>query len=182
MRNGYIKFIGYRTPSKTEPVVSVQKRYVVVMNRASHELLHRPEWVTLWYKKDEHTMIIAPATKGTEGATQARKQGRSSSRFIAGMAFASWNKIEFTEARNFTPTLEDGYLVVDLTKGTPAVGLSYRKHKANGKPGTLQNALEGVKEALTHQDGNGQGNGAKISGKQLQQLRQIIEQLEVEPE
>jgi hypothetical protein len=163
--------------------VSIQKRGVIVINRAAHELLKRPDWVTLWCEDENHSkMIIASSTKGAEGATPARKQGNSSSRYVAGMAFTTWYRIDVTVARNFTPVLEDGDLRIDLTQGKQAIGLSHRKRQANGKAGTLQNALEGVKEALTQPATDEQGNGAKVSRKQLQQLRQILEQLEAEQE
>lgn len=114
------------TPLTKAPVVTIQKRGVMSLNRAAHALIGEAETVELLYDRDEKVIGIRPVADNVPHGYLVRPQSATKSTgplLIAGTAFAQYYGIDTTTTRRWTPTVQGDILCIDLKDpGTPIVG------------------------------------------------------------
>ncbi|WP_219419672.1 hypothetical protein [Pseudonocardia nigra] len=119
------------TPLSKAPIVTIQKRGVMSLNRAAHALIGDAETVELLYDRDERIVGIRPVADDVPHGYPVRPQSATKSTgplLIAGTAFVQYYGIDTTTSRRWTPTLRDGVLCIDMKEpGTPIVGNRARR-------------------------------------------------------
>jgi hypothetical protein len=119
------------TPLSKAPIVTIQKRGVMSLNRAAHALIDDAGTVELLYDRDEQIVGIRPVTDEVPHGYPVRPQSATKSTgplLIAGTAFVQYYGIDTTTSRRWTPTLRDGILCIDMKEpGTPIVGNRARR-------------------------------------------------------
>ena len=120
-------------PVTTQPMVTIQKRGTISLNRPALEALGEPAAVELLYDRDERLMGLRPVDPVASHAYRPRKQGRTSNIIVSGQAFTQYFNVETSAARRYPAAMLDGVLVVDLKQpGTDATGV--RARGADGRP------------------------------------------------
>jgi hypothetical protein len=123
------------TPLTKAPVVTIQKRGVMSLNRAAHALIGEAATVELLYDRDEQLVGIRPVSDDVPHAYPVRPQATTKQTgplLIAGTAFVQYYDIDTSISRRWTPTVRDGVLCVDLKEpGTPIVGNRSRGRNAD---------------------------------------------------
>lgn len=113
------------TPLAKAPSVTIQKRGVISLNKAAHELIGGAETVELLYDRDRQVVAVRPAEDCVPHAYAVRTgttQG-SGQAVVSATAFTAHYRIDTTATRRWKPFLEDGMLCVDLTQeGTVITG------------------------------------------------------------
>jgi len=102
------------TPVVSGPLVTIQKRGTISLNRAAHELLGAPPAVELLFDVDEHVIGFRPVDPGVHHAYPVRKQPSSFSYLVAGQAFAKYYGIPIGETRRYTAAMIGDVLAIDL--------------------------------------------------------------------
>jgi hypothetical protein len=113
------------TPLAKAPVVTIQKRGVLSLNRAAHALIGGAETVELLFDRDEQVIGIRPVADNVPHGYPVRSLSTKSTGplLIAGTGFTQYYGIDTTTARRWTPTVQDNILCIDLKNpGTPIVG------------------------------------------------------------
>jgi hypothetical protein len=112
-------------PLAKAPSATIQKRGVISLKRAAHDLLGGADTVELLYDQDRRVMALHPADDSTPHAYAIRT---SSTRglgqaMVAATAFTQHYGIDTTATRRWKRFIEDGMLCVDLTaEGTVITG------------------------------------------------------------
>ncbi|MEX5297002.1 hypothetical protein QYM41_17135 [Kocuria sp. CPCC 205268] len=113
------------TPLAKAPSVTIQKRGVISLNKAAHDLVDNAETVELLYDRDRQVMALRVADDSSPHAYAVRngsKRGPGQA-IISATAFTQHYGIDTTATRRWKPFLEDGMLCVDLTQeGTVITG------------------------------------------------------------
>lgn len=114
------------TPLAKAPVVTIQKRGVMSLNRAAHALIGEAATVELLYDRDEKVIGIRPVADDVPHGYPVRPQSTTKTTgplLIAGTAFTQFYGIDTATTRRWTPTMQDNVLCIDLKKpGTAIVG------------------------------------------------------------
>lgn len=114
------------TPLAKAPVVTIQKRGVISLNRAAHTLIDEAQTVELLYDRDETVVGIRPVADDVPHGYPVRPQSSGKTTgplLIAGTAFVQYYGIDTTTSRRWTPTVRNNVLCIDLKEpGTPVVG------------------------------------------------------------
>jgi hypothetical protein len=112
-------------PLAKAPSVTVQKRGVISLNKAAHDLIGNTETVELLYDRDRHVIALRRADDPSPHAYAVRsgsKRGPGQA-IISATAFTAHYGIDTTATKRWKPFVEDGMLCVDLTKkGTVITG------------------------------------------------------------
>ncbi|MEX5271549.1 hypothetical protein [Kocuria sabuli] len=134
------------TPLAKAPSVTIQRRGVISLNKAAHDLIGNAETVELLYDRDRQVVALRAADDSSPHAYAVRngsKRGPGQA-IVSATAFTAHYDINTTATRRWKPFLEDGMLCVDLTtSGTVITG--------NRTKGT---ALLDLDEADDLSDGN----------------------------
>ncbi|KUG58516.1 hypothetical protein AVL61_16800 [Kocuria rosea subsp. polaris] len=113
------------TPLAKAPSVTIQKRGVISLNKAAHDLVDNAETVELLYDRDRHVMALR-ATDDTSPHAYAVRNGSKrgpGQAMVSATAFTAHYEIDTTATRRWKPFVEDGMLCVDLTEeGTVITG------------------------------------------------------------
>ncbi len=110
-------------PSTTQPLVTIQKRGTMSLNRSAFEALGEPDAVELLYDREERLLGFRPVDPAVPHAYRPRKQGNAANYILAGQAFTQYYGVETGTARRYRAKLLDDVLVVDLKQpGTDATG------------------------------------------------------------
>lgn len=113
------------TPMAKAPSVTIQKRGVISLNKAAHDLVGNAETVELLYDRDRQVIALRPADDSSPHAYAVRagsKRGPGQA-MVAATAFTTHYRIDTTATRRWKPFLEDGMLCVDLSQeGTIITG------------------------------------------------------------
>jgi hypothetical protein len=138
------------TPLAKAPSVTIQKRGVISLNKAAHDLVDNAETVELLYDCDRNVMALRAADDSSPHAYAVRNNSRRGpgQAIVSATAFTQHYGIDTTATRRWKPFIEDGMLCVDLTQeGTVITG-------NRTKPTTLTEAAEPVEDidALTSQE------------------------------
>jgi hypothetical protein len=147
---GFEVFDKRMTPLAKAPSVTIQKRGVISLNKAAHDLTDNAETVELLYDRDRQVMALRAADDSSPHAYAVRngsKRGPGQA-IVSATAFTQHYGIDTTATRRWKPFVEDGMLCVDLTtKGTVITG-------NRTKPTTLTEAAEPMEDldAVAAQD------------------------------
>ena len=113
------------TPLAKAPSVTIQKRGVISLNKAAHDLIHNAQTVELLYDRDRQVMAV----RGTDDSSPHAYAVRSASKrgpgqaVVSATAFTAHYGIDTTDTRRWKPFVEDGMLCVDLSQeGTVITG------------------------------------------------------------
>lgn len=113
------------TPLAKAPSVTIQKRGVVSLNKAAHDLVGNAETVELLYDRDRQVMALRATEDSSPHAYAVRggsKRGPGQA-IVSATAFTAHYGIDTTDTRRWKPFVEDGMLCVDLTEeGTVITG------------------------------------------------------------
>lgn len=113
------------TPLAKAPSVTIQKRGVISLNKAAHDLVDNTETVELLYDRDRHVMALRATDDSSPHAYAVRngsKRGPGQA-MVSATAFTAHYGIDTTATRRWKPFVEDGMLCVDLTEeGTVITG------------------------------------------------------------
>ena len=113
------------TPLAKAPSVTIQKRGVISLNKAAHDLVDNAETVELLYDRDRRVMALRAADDSSPHAYAVRngsKRGPGQA-IVSATAFTQHYVIDTTATRRWKPFVEDGMLCVDLTaEGTVITG------------------------------------------------------------
>ena len=113
------------TPLAKAPSVTIQKRGVISLNKAAHDLVDNAETVELLYDRDRRVMALRAADDSSPHAYAVRngsKRGPGQA-IVSATAFTAHYGIDTTATRRWKPFMEDGMLCVDLTtEGTVITG------------------------------------------------------------
>jgi hypothetical protein len=122
---GFEIFDKRMTPLAKAPSVTIQKRGVISLNKAAHDLVDNAETVELLYDRDRHVMALRAADDSSPHAYAVRngsKRGPGQA-IVSATAFTQHYGIDTTATRRWKPFVEDGMLCVDLTEeGTVITG------------------------------------------------------------
>lgn len=100
--------------------VSLNERGGFALNQKVFEELKQPKTVQLFFDKINKLIGIHACEPEDEHAYDVKQQGKSKSYLIRAMSFCSNYSIKVTGTMVFVePTIEDGYLVLDLMKAAP---------------------------------------------------------------
>lgn len=113
------------TPLAKAPSVTIQKRGVISLNKAAHDLVGNAETVELLYDRDRQVMALRAADDSSPHAYAVRKGSRRGpgQAIVSATAFTAHYGIDTTATRRWKPFVEDGMLCVDLaTEGTVITG------------------------------------------------------------
>lgn len=108
-------------PVPTTPSVTIQKRGLISINRAAYDLINRPEGVELLWDSERKAIALRPAELTNQNAYPVRPQVVSADKdkgpwLIAGTLFTQFIGLDTSEAFRWTPTAEDGCLVIDISQ------------------------------------------------------------------
>jgi hypothetical protein len=106
-------------PVPTTPSVTIQKRGLLSINRAAYELIGKPEGVELLWDAENRIIALRPAPLSNQNAYPVRAQGTHADRgpwLIAGTLFTQFIGLDTTAARRWSPNVEDGLLLIDISK------------------------------------------------------------------
>jgi hypothetical protein len=113
------------TPLAKAPSVTIQKRGVISLNKAAHDLVDNAQTVELLYDRDRKVMALRAADDSSPHAYAVRngsKRGPGQA-IVSATAFTQHYGIDTTATRRWKPFMEDGMLCVDLSeKGTVITG------------------------------------------------------------
>ncbi|MEX5258117.1 hypothetical protein [Kocuria arenosa] len=113
------------TPLAKAPSVTIQKRGIISLNKAAHDLIGNAETVELLYDRDRNVVALRAADDSAPHAYAVRsgsKRGPGQA-MVSATAFTAHYEIDTTETRRWRPFVEDGMLCVDLTEqGTVITG------------------------------------------------------------
>jgi len=118
-------------PVHTVPSATVQKRGLISINRAAHALIGEAEAVELLWDEERRIIGLRPTEMTNVNAYPVRPQVTNSGKgplLIAGSLFTKFIGLDTTEARRWTPQIEDGVLCIDTS--TPGGRVNSTRHKA----------------------------------------------------
>ncbi|MEU7198310.1 hypothetical protein AB0B04_33140 [Streptomyces xinghaiensis] len=97
--------------------MTIQKRGVISLNKAAHDLIDNAETVELLYDRKRQTMALRATDDSSAHAYAVRsgsKRGPGQA-IVSATAFTAHYGIDTTATRRWKPFVEDGMLCVDLT-------------------------------------------------------------------
>jgi hypothetical protein len=105
-------------PVPTTPSITIQKRGLISINRAAFEAIDKPEGVELLWDAERKAIALRPASLTNQNAYPVRAQGSTERGpwLIAGTLFTQFIGLDTSDAYRWTPSVEDGLLVVDISK------------------------------------------------------------------
>ncbi|THE19003.1 hypothetical protein E1J17_03290 [Kocuria rosea] len=113
------------TPLAKAPSVTIQKRGVISLNKAAHDLVDNAETVELLYDRDRQVMALRAADDSSPHAYAVRNGSRRGpgQAIVSATAFTAHYGIDTTATRRWKPFMEEGMLCVDLSEeGTVITG------------------------------------------------------------
>lgn len=113
------------TPLAKAPSVTIQKRGMISLNKAAHDLVENAETVELLYDRERNVIALRGADDSSPHAyaVRSRSQRGPGQAIVSATAFTAHYGIDTTATRRWKPFVEDGMLCVDLTaEGTVITG------------------------------------------------------------
>ena len=105
-----------------QPLVTIQKKGVLSLNRAAYASLDEPEAVELLYDRESRRIGIRKVDSALDHAYVVRSFGKGGTWLISGTAFTNYYDIDTSVPTRREARVEDGVLVIDLNDpGTPAL-------------------------------------------------------------
>jgi hypothetical protein len=109
-------------PLKKQPLVTIQKRGTISLNKSAHVALGAPEAVELLYDQDEQIVGLHPVEATLDHAYPLRSaSGKDTGPFvISAIAFTKFYQINTDTSVRWPAYVEDGVLCIDTKlPGTP---------------------------------------------------------------
>lgn len=109
-------------PLKKTPLVTIQKRGTISLNKSAYSALGEPEAVELLYDRDERIVGLRAAESSLEHAYPVRSAtGRGSGPYIiSAIAFTKFYDIDTEQSLRWRAHLVEDVLCIDLdSTGTP---------------------------------------------------------------
>jgi hypothetical protein len=136
------------TPLAKAPAVTIQKRGVISLNKAAHELIDSPDTVELLFDADRQVMALRPAEDTSPHAYGVRagsKKGPGQA-MVSATAFTQHYGIDTTATRRWQPFVEDGMLCIDLTQTGTVIEGNRAKNRTPSTPdaGTDPHASDAI--------------------------------------
>lgn len=106
-------------PTPSTPSVTIQRRGLMSINRAAYEGLGKPAGVVLLWDPEKRVIAMRPEPLTNQNAYPLRQQGSNNERgpwLVAGTLFTQFIGLDTSEAYRWTPTFEDGLLILDISK------------------------------------------------------------------
>ncbi|MDP9355546.1 MAG: hypothetical protein M3Q71_16385 [Chloroflexota bacterium] len=123
-------------PKPTHPFVTVQRRGLLSLNRAAHDLLGAPAAVQLLYSRSRNVIGFRAGDPGDPRSYPVRAQGeRGGTYLVAGAAFTQHYGIPTTEARRYQARMTGDVLTIDLNEDAPVVTGPRSKDRTEGAGG-----------------------------------------------
>jgi hypothetical protein len=122
---GFEVFDKRMTPLAKAPSVTIQKRGVISLNKAAHDLIGNAETVELLYDRDRNVVALRAADDSAPHAYAVRSGSKNGpgQAIVSATAFTQHYGIDTTATRRWKPLTEDGMLCVDLNvEGTLITG------------------------------------------------------------
>ncbi|GGG71953.1 hypothetical protein GCM10011374_40870 [Kocuria dechangensis] len=122
---GFEVFDKRMTPLAKAPSVTIQKRGVISLNKAAHDLIDNAQTVELLYDRDRNVVALRPADDSAPHAYAVRSGSKNGpgQAIVSATAFTQHYGIDTAATRRWKPFTEDGMLCVDLTvEGTLITG------------------------------------------------------------
>ena len=122
---GFEVFDKRMTPLAKAPSVTIQKRGVISLNKAAHDLIDNAETVELLYDRDRQVMALRPTDDSSPHAYAVRSGSTRGpgQAVVSATAFTAHYGIDTAATRRWKPFVEEGMLCVDLTEeGTVITG------------------------------------------------------------
>ncbi|GGG69618.1 hypothetical protein GCM10011374_37600 [Kocuria dechangensis] len=122
---GFEVFDKRMTPLAKAPSVTIQKRGVISLNKAAHDLIDNAETVELLYDRARNVVALRQADDSAPHAYAVRSGSKNGpgQAIVSATAFTQHYGIDTTATRRWKPFTEDGMLCVDLTQeGTIITG------------------------------------------------------------
>ncbi|GGG65681.1 hypothetical protein GCM10011374_31970 [Kocuria dechangensis] len=132
------------TPLAKAPSVTIQKRGVISLNKAAHELIGNAETVELLYDRDRNVVALRPADDSAPHAYAVRSGSKNGpgQAIVSATAFTQHYGIDTSATRRWKPFTEDGMLCVDLSVvGTVITGNRTKTTQA-GEPAEAAEATD----------------------------------------
>jgi hypothetical protein len=129
-------------PIQTVPSITIQKRGLISMNRAAHSLIGSAEAVELLWDEERRVIGLRPTEIGNVNGYPVRPQVTNSSKgplLIAGNLFTKFIGLDTSEARRWTPKMEDEVLCIDVSTPGGRVN-SNRRRGDESKATSAENA------------------------------------------
>lgn len=126
-------FMRQRLRPGQEPLITIQRKGVLSLNRAAYEALDFPETVELLYDREARLIGLRKVDSSTEHAYTVRGMGkRAGTWLVSGTAFTNYYEIDTSAPRRHTARTEGDMLVVDLNQpGTEVTSNRSPKPTAN---------------------------------------------------
>ena len=106
----------------TDPLVTIQKKGVLSLNRAAYGALGDPEAVELLYDREARLVAIRKVDSSVEHAYAIRTFGKGGTWLVSGTAFTNYYDIDTSVPTRRVGKMQDDMLVIDLNDpGTPAM-------------------------------------------------------------
>lgn len=121
-------------PVSTVPTATIQKRGLISLNLAAFDLIEQSEGVELLYDSERKLIALRPAPLTNPNAYPARWQGKKVGKgpvLIAGSLFTRHIGLDTSEARRWSPRIQDGLLVIDLNEPGQRVVANRNRKKAD---------------------------------------------------
>jgi hypothetical protein len=115
---GFEVFEKSMTPLAKAPSATIQKRGVISVNKAAHDLIGNAETVELLHDRDRNVVALRAADDSSPHAYAVRNGSKNGpgQAIVSATAFTQHYGIDTTATRRWKPFTEDGMLCVDLTE------------------------------------------------------------------
>lgn len=114
-------------PRSTVPLVTIQKDGLFSLNEAAVKAMGEPNFVEIYYDRDNAIIAFAPSAENNPAAYPPRKQPTGAIWYVAGQMFTRHYDIDTTIARRYPVEVEDNVLFVNLNgPSTVATGVRAR--------------------------------------------------------
>ncbi|OYO00749.1 hypothetical protein CGZ98_07390 [Enemella evansiae] len=114
---GFEVYVKGSAPVSTVPSVTIQKRGLMSLNRAAHELLGSPNAVELLWDESRRVIGLRSAELTNPNAYPMRPQASKTQKgpfLVAATLFTQYIGLDTTQAKRWVPKMEDEILCIDL--------------------------------------------------------------------
>lgn len=113
---GFVPFRRVGGRAAGQSLVTVRKTGSISFDNAVFEALGSASAAQLLWHRQRRVIALRAANPNDPDAALVRKPARSTSYLLAISAFARWAGIELDATQRYTPEIQQGVLLVDLTK------------------------------------------------------------------
>lgn len=132
---GFKVFSKGSAPVPTVPAVTVQKKGLFSLNDAAYKLMGEPEAVHFLWDSDNSLIALKGVEVDDLNGYPVRRQNTKTGRgpvLVSGSMFARYIGLDTSQAKRWTPKVEDDMLIVDL-KQEGALVISNRNRGKSAK-------------------------------------------------